>query len=71
LAKILFGDFNVKYLTRDYNDIFFAALARSRFNIFIEYFTSLNLVDDTGMIFTVVGYGNVPQQGVFFFRQSI
>lgn len=68
LARLLFGDFNLVYLQRSFDTEFFTALSQSRFNKFREYFTSLSLVDNTGMIYTVVGYGNVPQQGEYLFR---
>ncbi len=41
LARILYGEFNLKYLTQRYNDRFFRDLARSRFCNFINGFTNI------------------------------
>jgi hypothetical protein len=68
LSKILFGTYDREYLRRSYNDEFFRRLARSRFNLFLEYFTSLRLVDENNLLYIVIGYGNVPQLGNYYFR---
>jgi hypothetical protein len=68
LSSLLFGSFKLKYLHRDFTTKFMTTLARSRFNLFYsEYFNSLSLIDDNGLLYDVVGYGNVPQNGQFYF----
>ena len=39
LAKTVYGDFNVKYLLRKYNEDFFRRLKRTRFCVFEQFFT--------------------------------
>jgi len=67
LARLLYGKFNINYLRRSFNKQFFTDLTRSRFNKFIEFFTSPNLVDFNGLLFNVIGYGDTPQQGYLYF----
>jgi hypothetical protein len=45
LARIMYGTFNLKYLTQKYNDRFFKDLSRSRFCQFINAFKELNILD--------------------------
>jgi hypothetical protein len=45
LSRILYGTFDLKYLTQSYNDLFFKYLAKSRFCNFINLFTQLNILD--------------------------
>jgi len=45
LARILYGTFDLKYLTQKYNDKFFRDLAKSRFCQFINAFTELSVLD--------------------------
>lgn len=40
LARLIYGDFNIGYLYRNYNDQFFEDLANSRFCGFIEFFNN-------------------------------
>ena len=43
LARLMFGDFNLKYLLKSYNSKFFRALEKSRFCIFVKAFLELGL----------------------------
>lgn len=45
LSKLLYGDFNIKYLLRKYNNKFLKDLKNSEFNNFVEFFTVGELVD--------------------------
>ena len=40
LARCIYGDFNLAYLYRNYNNQFFKDLANSRFCGFIEFFNN-------------------------------
>ncbi|CAH6420302.1 Glycosyl hydrolase family 81 [uncultured virus] len=68
LARLMYGSFNLRYLARSFTNKFMRDLARSRFNLFYsEYFNSLSLIDYNGKKYDVVGYGNVPQNGKYYY----
>ena len=61
LSKLLYGDFNINYLRRQYTAKFMRDLAKTRFNLFLELFTSNNLTDFNGTTYSLIGYGGIQQ----------
>jgi hypothetical protein len=67
LCRILYGSFDLNFLRRSFNSRFFRDLSKSRFRGFIEYFTSPSLIDYNGLLYDVIGYGDAPQQGIYYY----
>jgi hypothetical protein len=67
LCRILYGSFDLNFLRRNFNNTFFRDLKKSRFRGFIEYFTSPSLIDYNGLLYDVIGYGDTPQQGIYYY----
>lgn len=68
LSSLLYDGFKLEYLHRNFTEKFFRDLVRSRFYLFYsEYFTSNSLIDYNGTLYDVLGYGNVPQNGKYYY----